>query len=70
MTLGDFKVHFMKCIRKYLIHHFHDILSSQARRNLYEKMTVVVGSAIPGLRAVPDLVPIHPILPPTVHIHL
>ena len=30
----------------------------------------VVGSAIPGLRAVPDLVPIHPILPPTVHIHL
>ena len=31
---------------------------------------VVVGSAIPGLRAVPDLVPIHPILPPTVHIHL
>ena len=30
----------------------------------------VVGPAIPGLRAVPDLVPIHPILPPTVHIHL
>ena len=30
----------------------------------------VVGSAIPGLRAVPDLVPIHPIVPPTVHIHL
>ena len=29
---------------------------------------IVVGSAIPGLRAVPDLVPIHPILPPTVHI--
>ena len=29
----------------------------------------VVGPAIPGLRAVPDLVPIHPILPPTVHIH-
>ena len=32
--------------------------------------TGVVGSAVPGLRAVPDLVPIHPILPPTVHIHL
>ena len=30
----------------------------------------VVGPAIPGLRAVPDLVPIHPILPHTVHIHL
>ena len=30
----------------------------------------VVRSAIPGLRAVPDLVPIHPIVPPTVHIHL
>ena len=30
----------------------------------------VVGPAIPGLRAVLDLVPIHPILPPTVHIHL
>ena len=33
-------------------------------------LCIVVGSAIPGLRAVPDLVPIHPILPPTVHIHL
>ena len=33
-------------------------------------VTVVVESALPGLRAVPDLVPIHPILPPTVHIHL
>ena len=30
----------------------------------------VVRSGIPGLQAVPDLVPIHPILPPTVHIHL
>ena len=28
----------------------------------------VVVPGIPGLRAVPDLVPIHPILPPTVHI--
>ena len=28
----------------------------------------VVVSGIPGLRAVPDLVTIHPILPPTVHI--
>ena len=37
---------------------------------LFEVNQGVVGSAIPGLRAVPDLVPIHPILPPTVHIHL
>ena len=29
----------------------------------------VVVPGIPGLRAVPDLVTIHPILPPTVHIH-
>ena len=28
----------------------------------------VVVPDIPGLRAVPDLVTIHPILPPTVHI--
>ena len=34
-----------------------------------DQMNDVVGPAIPGLRAVPDLVPIHPILPPTVHIH-
>ena len=40
MTLGDFKAHFIKCAKKYLIHHFNDVLSSQARRNLYEKMTV------------------------------
>ena len=33
------------------------------------KLPSVVGPAIPGLRAVPDLVPIRPILPPTVHIH-
>ena len=37
MTLGDFKAHFIKCAKKYLIHHFNDVLSSQARRNLYEK---------------------------------
>ena len=35
-----------------------------------KEQSVVVGSAIPGLWAVPDLVSIHPILPPTVHIHL
>ena len=29
----------------------------------------VVVPGIPGLRAVPDLVTIHPILPPSVHIH-
>ena len=29
----------------------------------------VVVPGIPGLRAVPDLVTIHPILPPTVHLH-
>jgi hypothetical protein len=39
MTLAEFKVHFLKCMRKYLVHHFHDILSSQGRRNWYEKMT-------------------------------
>ena len=32
-------------------------------------ITAVVVPGIPGLRAVPDLVTIHPILPPTVHIH-
>ena len=30
--------------------------------------STVVVSGMPGLRAVPDLVTIHPILPPTVHI--
>ena len=39
MTLSDFKKHFIKCTEKYLRHHFNDIMSSQARRNLYEKMT-------------------------------
>ena len=39
MTLPIFKEHFIKCIRKYLLHHFNDVLSSQARRNLYEKMS-------------------------------
>ena len=38
MTLDSFKQHFIKCTHKYLVHHFNDILSSQARRNLYEKM--------------------------------
>ena len=38
MTLSDFKKHFIKCTQKYLKHHFNDIMSSQARRNLYEKM--------------------------------
>ena len=38
MTLQDFKQHFIKCAKKYLIHHFNDVLSSQARRNMYEKM--------------------------------
>ena len=40
MTLGDFKAHFIKCTKMYLIHHFNDVLNSQARRNLYEKMAV------------------------------
>jgi hypothetical protein len=52
MTLAEFKEHFMKCMKKYLLHHFNDILSSQARRNVYEKMltdqrlstTVIVAS--------------------------
>ena len=38
MTLPEFKKHFIKCAKKYLIHHFNDIMSSQARRNMYEKM--------------------------------
>lgn len=38
MTLNDFKMHFIRCIKRYLKHHFNDIMSSQARRNLYEKM--------------------------------
>jgi hypothetical protein len=32
MTLPVFKELFMKCARKRLVHHFNDILSSQARR--------------------------------------
>lgn len=40
MTLGDFKAQFIKCAKKYRIHHFNDVLSSQARRNLYERMAV------------------------------
>jgi hypothetical protein len=39
MKLSEFQIHFIKCARKYLLHHFNDIMSSQARRNLYEKMT-------------------------------
>ena len=38
MTLPEFKEHFMKCTKKYLIHHFNDIMSSQTWRNAYEKM--------------------------------
>ena len=40
-------------------------------KNTYGTVRVskdVVVPGIPGLRAVPDLVTIHPILPPTVHI--
>ena len=40
MTLGDFKAHFIKCAKKHLMHHSNDVLSSQARRNLYEIMAV------------------------------
>lgn len=39
MTLPLFLEHFKKCIKKFLVHHFNDIMSSQARRNIYEKMT-------------------------------
>jgi hypothetical protein len=42
MTLSEFKEHFVKCAQKYLVHHFNDIMSSQARRNLYEKMATDV----------------------------
>ena len=38
MTLQEFKLHFMRCAKKYLVHHFNDVLSSEARRNMYEKM--------------------------------
>ena len=38
MKLSEFQQHFIKCAKKYLVHHFNDIMSSQARRNLYEKM--------------------------------
>ena len=38
MSLSQFKIHFMRCMQRYLKHHFNDIMSSQARRNLYEKM--------------------------------
>ena len=38
MTLPIFKEHFIKCTRKYLLHHFNDVLISQGRRNLYERM--------------------------------
>ena len=38
MTLPEFKDHFINCTKKYLIHHSNDIMSSQARRNAYEKM--------------------------------
>lgn len=39
MTLDDFKKHFVRCKKRYLKHHFNDIMSSQARRNLYERMS-------------------------------
>jgi hypothetical protein len=38
MKLSEFQDHFIKCAKKYLVHHFNDIMSSQARRNIYEKM--------------------------------
>jgi hypothetical protein len=38
MTLGEFKEHFLKCMKKYLENLFHDVLSSKARRKLYEKL--------------------------------
>ena len=38
MTSQEFELHFMRCAKKYLVHHFNDVLSSQARRNMYEKM--------------------------------
>ena len=42
MKLADFRDHFLKCTKKYLVHHFNDIMSSQARRNVYEKMSTDV----------------------------
>jgi hypothetical protein len=38
MKLSEFQDHFIKCAKKYLVHHFNDIMSSQAPRNIYEKM--------------------------------
>ena len=43
------------------------IKSGPVYRFVHDQSTVVV-PGIPGLRAVPDLVTIHPILPPTLHI--
>jgi hypothetical protein len=45
------------------------VTQSAERENELIDVEVVVVPGIPGLRAVPDLVTIHPILPPTVHIH-
>ena len=42
MKLREFGEHFLKCTQKYLVHHFNDIMSSQARRNVYEKMSTDV----------------------------
>jgi hypothetical protein len=42
MTLSEFEECFVKCAQKYLVHHFNDIMSSQARRYVYEKMATDV----------------------------
>ena len=42
IKLEDFREHFLKYTKKYLVHHFDDIMTSQARRNVYEKMSTDV----------------------------
>lgn len=38
MKLSEFQIHFIRRARKYLLHHFKNIMSYQAPRNLCEKM--------------------------------
>ena len=58
------------CVYRNLVQKCYDKNLFGENSSKEKDVTGVVGPAIPGLRAVPDLVPIHPILLPTVHIHL
>ena len=65
-----YKVYRFKAPNFTLLESFTEFTDPKGYRAKMNDINTVVGPAIPGLRAVPDLVPIHPILPPTVHIHL